>query len=103
MEYNTHQVISSIDDDSQTKIVRANKYFKDEVPAHEAIIELPNAQAALDFQKSMINEGLGQYDTIDNSCLSHVVDVLNNGGLDISKSKREYFKLLKSNGFGRLI
>jgi len=102
INYNTHQVVTK-EDYSQTKIVRAGNATKNRVISHEAIVELPDPQAALEYQKSMINTELGEYDKINNSCLSHVCDVLDAGGAPaIERSRRGYFKFLKGSGFGRL-
>jgi RHS repeat-associated protein len=102
LSYSTHQVITA-DDRSQTTIVRAGNFNKQRESVKEAIIELPNAIAAIDLQKSMKNESLGPYHPIDNSCLSHVIDVLNQGeGSEYNKSKRGYYKLFKDNKFERL-
>ncbi|VAW86810.1 Rhs-family protein [hydrothermal vent metagenome] len=58
LEYSTHQVITA-KDQSQTTIVRTGRCSKGKTPVHEAVVDLPDAQAALDYQKNMINEELG--------------------------------------------
>ena len=47
-------------------------------------IPLPNAKGALLYQKQMLSAGnLGRYDLKNNSCLSHVCDVLKAGGVNV--------------------
>lgn len=98
--YNTHQVITSRNDHSKTTIVRAGKFSKGNVPVHEAIIDLPDAQAAMNKQKNMINEELGVYDPIENSCLSHVCDIVEVGGTpSVTRTDKGYMRFTRKNGF----
>ena len=98
----SHQVVTA-EDYSQTTIVRAGKYTAGKTPVHEAIIKLPDAEAALQYQKNMINTELGAYHALENSCLSHVCDVLEAGGnAKIGRSDFGYGKFMKRKGFGRL-
>jgi hypothetical protein len=46
-------------------------------------VELPNAQAAMDYSSSLIGTVTGTYIKLTNSCLSYCVNVLNAGGLDV--------------------
>lgn len=106
LDYATHQTITS-NDKSTTTIRRAGKVNTDAIKSgivvHEARIALPNAQAALGFQKEIKNAELGKYDLIENSCYSHVFDVLEAGGhAPIQRSKRGFFKFMKTNNFGRI-
>ena len=102
LEYSTHQVITA-KDQSQTTIVRTSRYSKGKTPVHEAVVDLPDAQAALDYQKNMINEELGQYDPLQNSCLSHVCDVVEAGGTpEVTWTDKGYMRFTRKNGF-RLI
>jgi hypothetical protein len=43
---------------------------------------LPNGDAAVAFQRSLIGTEQGPYDLARNSCLTHVCDVLREGGVD---------------------
>jgi RHS repeat-associated protein len=49
-------------------------------PVHTKVIDIPDATSAIGYQKSLIGKELGTYDAYKNSCLSHVVDVLESGG-----------------------
>ncbi len=106
VNYATDQVITS-PDRSTTTIRRYGKINSDAIKngtvAHEVRIALPDAEAALEYQKKIRNTELGKYDLIENSCYSHVFDVLEAGGHPpIQRSKRGFFKFMKSNGFGRI-
>lgn len=106
ISYSTHQVITALDK-SATSIRRAGTINSDAIKngtvAHEARIALPDAEAALKFQKEILNSELGKYDLIENSCYSHVFDVLEAGGHPpIQRSKKGFFKFMKTNGFGRI-
>ncbi|WP_445768430.1 hypothetical protein [Rheinheimera sp.] len=99
MAYATHQVITSQERD-QTTIIRAGGYNEQHIVVHEAIIPLADAQAAREYQKSLINSELGVYDPINNSCLSHVLDVLEKGGgKAYSKTELGYGRFFRKNGF----
>ena len=101
-DYLSHQVITA-DDNSKTTIRRAGAYAGGKTPVHEAVIKLPDANAAMQYQKNMINTELGVYDPIKNSCLSHVCDVLEAGGNPaIGRSNLGYGKLMRKQGFGLL-
>ncbi|WP_066962872.1 RHS repeat-associated core domain-containing protein [Microbulbifer sp. Q7] len=103
LKYSTHQVITE-KDWSNTTIVRAGQYhLASSGPIHEVTIPLPDAKTAIEHQKNLINEPLGKYQAIENSCLSHVCDILDaGGGPKYSKSRIGYGKFFKKNGFGRL-
>src|SRR5690606_5908624 len=106
LSYSTHQVITS-SDKSSTSIRRATSINSDAIKnctvAHEAKIALPNAEAAFRYQKEILNSDLGKYDLIENSCYSHVFDVLEAGGhAPIQRSKKGFFKFMRGNGFGRI-
>lgn len=97
---NTHQVITTYDK-KHTKIVEARNM---PVPlVHQAIIELPNAAAAMQFQRTIMEfNDLGKYDLIGNSCLSHVADVLSvGGGEKVEKSEMGYARFITKHGFKR--
>ncbi|BFM16850.1 hypothetical protein R50073_30330 [Maricurvus nonylphenolicus] len=102
LSYATHQIITA-KDKSQTTIVRAGRYNTQNQVAQETKIPLPNASVAIEYQKSLINEELGEYDIIDNSCYSHVFDVLEEGGHNpISRSKIGFAKFMKKNDFTKI-
>lgn len=44
-------------------------------------VELPDAQAAIRFQRSMLGEPAGLYNRSLNSCVTHCGDVLRAGGM----------------------
>ncbi len=102
ISYHTDQVITS-DDKSSTTIRRSNKAFEGEVPVAVVEIPIPNAEAARNLQKQLINENLGEYDAINNSCVSHVCDILEAGGhKKINRHELSYAKFYKRNGLKRL-
>ncbi|MEE2000620.1 RHS repeat-associated core domain-containing protein [Alkalimonas sp. MEB108] len=102
LNYATHQVITS-SDKSTTTIIRAGSYNSGKTPAHESIVKLEDAESAMKLQKNLINEELGIYDPIENSCVSHVVDILNAGNTSqIGKSPLSYAKFLRKSGFSQL-
>ena len=99
--YQTDQVITSLDR-SSTTIRRSGKAFENRVPLAEAKIPLSDAGSARDLQKSLINENLRIYDPIDNSCVSHVCDILEAGGHpEINRHPISYAKFYKKHGFIR--
>lgn len=102
LNYATHQTILSSDWE-ETTIVRAGRYNSAATAVHEAIIPLPDAEAAIEYQRNMINSPLGPYEAYGNSCLSHVVDVLSAGdGPVYGKTRLGYGKFYRKHGFGRL-
>jgi len=74
----TEQVVRGFDN---TTISRYND-FGDKV-RKQLQFNLPNAQDAQIFQEGLLNKNTGKYDIDSNSCLSHVCDVLREGGLDV--------------------
>ena len=54
----------------------------------EGVVALPNAQAAQAYQQSVIGANGGIYNAATNSCITHVANVLNAGGLSIITSTR---------------
>ena len=102
LNYATHQVITT-EDWSETTIVRAGGFNEKGHLVREAKIPLPNAELAIITQKNMIRQELGPYNVYENSCLSHVVDILSAGeGPKYDKTRRGYFQFFKENDFGRL-
>ncbi len=64
---------------------------------------MADAEAARKFQKRLINIDQGKYELINNSCYSHVFDVLETGGYDpIRRSKIGFFKFMKKHNFERI-
>ncbi|MBL7703900.1 MAG: RHS repeat-associated core domain-containing protein, partial [Taibaiella sp.] len=94
---NTHQVTTP--DQEHSRIVEARNMPMPLV--HQAIIELPNAAAAMQFQRTIMEfNDLGKYDLIGNSCLSHVADVLSTGGGEkVDKSRTGYARFITKHGF----
>ncbi|MDH5327552.1 MAG: DUF6531 domain-containing protein [Gammaproteobacteria bacterium] len=96
----THQVITSADR-STTQIVDADVRPPSKPIKSSATIDIPDAQSAIAKQKELMDQGnLGAYDKIDNSCVSHVCDVLDAGGLETpapqgSAQSKHLFRILK--------
>jgi len=97
----THQVVFS-ETGSVTRIVATA-----EVPPGRVLasVEVPlDAQAALAKQRALMGiDNLGQYDKVTNSCVSHVSDVLQAGGVatpaaEGSAQLRFLLDLLKARG-----
>jgi hypothetical protein len=98
--FHTEQLITK-KDRSATSIF--NTYVENNA-AHTKVIDIPDATSAMEYQKSLIGKELGAYDTHQNSCLSHVVDVMESGGAKpVSKTDFGYGKFLMKNGFSRLM
>ena len=93
----THQVITT-DDHSATTIIQGTTRDLGP-PANVKAVDIADATAAMDYQKSLMHTDLGPYDAISNSCLSHVADVINAGGGTIGKTRLGYAKFLRGNGF----
>lgn len=98
---NTHQITTP--DQEHSRIVEASKNMSMPL-VHQAIIELPNAAAAMQFQRTVMEfNDLGKYDLIGNSCLSHVADVLSVGGKKMDKSRIGYARFITKHGFKQII
>jgi len=101
ISYHTDQVITS-PDWSTTSIRRSGNAFSGKTPLAETIIPIKDAASARSLQKSLINAELGAYDPINNSCLSHVFDVLEAGGHESqNRHPLTYGKFFKKHGFKR--
>ncbi|WP_339921762.1 RHS repeat-associated core domain-containing protein [Photorhabdus caribbeanensis] len=61
------------------------------------VFELPNGKAALDFQKSVLEKVGPLYDTKTRSCVTHVMEVLKAGGMDVPNEAGGQFKFLLKN------
>jgi hypothetical protein len=94
----THQVITELDK-SNTKIVNILDSPPSKAPDKIVEVNLPNAESAQSYQKSMIGRYLGPYDQKTNSCVDHVAEVLRVGGTDVPKSALGQYKYLKGIGF----
>ncbi len=66
-----------------TTITEALRY---QVITQEGQVDLPDAEAAQVYQESVLRTDTGPYDYYRNSCVTHVVNVLNAGGLDLPTS-----------------
>ncbi|MFL0102027.1 RHS repeat domain-containing protein [Tenacibaculum maritimum] len=99
----THQVITS-PDKSSTRIVDADIYSPSSKLANSKTIEIPNAENAMVKQKDLMNKGdLGLYIETENSCLTHVADVMEAGGNSpVLRNERGLFVFAKRLGFGGL-
>ncbi|MCX2803360.1 RHS repeat-associated core domain-containing protein, partial [Microbulbifer thermotolerans] len=94
----THQVITA-EDHSTTTIVSVNDYPPSQPIAHSNIFELPNAMKAQEYQQNIEWKELGEYDRKQNSCVTHVCEVLRKGGIDVPNSALGELKFLKKAGF----
>ena len=95
----TEQIITS--QDFSTATIR--KVHSTGNPVNTKVIEISDATSAMNYQKSLINKELGSYDVLNNSCLSHAVDVLEQGGEKaVVKTRLGYAKFLRKNGFDLL-
>jgi RHS repeat-associated protein len=105
LSYSKHQVITSSGSREQTTIMRSGSYQTQRSGdlVKETTVPLPNARAAIDYQRNKINEPLGPYDVTKNSCVTHVCDVIKaGGGKAYSSSRLGLGRFFKDNGFGRL-
>jgi hypothetical protein len=59
-------------------------------------IALPNGQAAMARQLSLIGSEGGTYNAATNSCLTHCMDILRAGGLNVPNTTRGAIKFLQS-------
>lgn len=61
-------------------------------------IALPNAQAAMRRQLELMGQPGGTYNAINNSCVTHCMDILRSGGVDAPGTTMAGIKFLKSLG-----
>ncbi len=94
----SHQGITA-EDNSTTTIIDAADYPPSKPVVHEVTIDLKDAKSAHEYQKAMEWKELGPYDKKNNSCVTHVCNVLREGGADIPKTPLGEFKYLKDLGF----
>ena len=61
----------------------------------QAKVDLPNAKAAQEYQRKMLGQRTGPYDKMTNSCITHVAEVLRQGGVDIPKDTKGEYKAIR--------
>jgi len=59
-------------------------------------VALPNARAAMEFQRSVLGTPTGVYNLSTNSCVTHCGDVLRAGGLDVPSTTRAIINWLRN-------
>ena len=98
----THQVITDgMETKLKTKIVNVGPGMRS--PVNSATIDIPNAKAAMDMQNSLLKvDNLGPYQDFKNTCLTHVIDIVNAGGGKYTKTPLGSAKFLRGNNFGLL-
>lgn len=74
-------------------------------PANTATFDMPDVDAAQKFQRAKIREGDnggndGPYDVATNSCMTHVTDVLNAGGVEAPSTGHRAWGFLTKAGLG---
>jgi RHS repeat-associated protein len=88
----------------ETWIERVNGATAGE-PVNSATFELPNVDAAQNVQRDKVRAGKrgesdGKYEAGTNSCMTHVMDVLNAGGVDAPSTGHRAWGFLTKNGLG---
>ncbi|WP_152977144.1 hypothetical protein [Franconibacter pulveris] len=71
---------------------------------HKAVFDMSDASAekAIEFQKSQLGKNLKPYDIRTRSCLTHVMEVLAAGDVDVPDSAmRQYGFIQKKLGLGK--
>jgi hypothetical protein len=89
----TEQVIT----DSKLNTTIAEVF--DETPVKEVTVHMPNPEAAMAYQRSVLNASTGKYDVASNSCVDHVCNVLRSGGVDVPTGAKAQYSYLKGLGF----
>ncbi len=74
-------------------------------PVNSATFDLPDVGAAQKFQRAQTRAGdagdsNGAYDVANNSCMTHVMDVLNAGGADVPATGKRAWSFLNNAGVG---
>ncbi len=95
----THQVIT-VADMSKTTITENISMLGNPIKTIE--LSLPNASDAMKYQKSILGTELGAYSEATNSCVTHVINVINAGGLNIPNNMRSQYSFLKGLGFDKI-
>ncbi|MCA8101407.1 RHS repeat-associated core domain-containing protein [Burkholderia contaminans] len=88
----------------KTWIVRVSSLAPGE-PVNSATFDIPDVGAAQKFQRDKIRAGSakvtdGAYDVSNNSCMTHVMDVLNAGGADVPTKGKRAWAFLNRHGVG---
>ncbi|MGK9176045.1 RHS domain-containing protein, partial [Yokenella regensburgei] len=84
--------------DGQSQVNNAKLQGK---PVHQTTFDMTDAGAekALEFQRSQVGKSLGPYDVRTRSCLTHVMEVLSAGGVDVPQgAMRQYHFIQKKLG-----
>jgi RHS repeat-associated protein len=93
-----HQVITS--EDYGTITIVSHIEYPASTPIIKTVeIPLANAEAAIDYQRSVEFTELGAYDKVKNSCVTHVRETIRQGGADVPNSALGSFKYQKKLGF----
>ncbi|PCE26092.1 sugar-binding protein [Paraburkholderia acidicola] len=87
-----------------TWIARVNSADAGE-PANSATFDVPDVGAAQTFQRDKVRAGdrqesNGAYNVMSNSCMTHVMDVLNAGGVEAPSGGRAAWDFLNNAGVG---
>jgi RHS repeat-associated protein len=100
----TEQVVTSTFPDGKPKDTIIDVFTDDGTPIRNIFeFDLPDADSAQKFQKSLFDKDTGIYNVDGNSCLSHVCDTLRAGGVDApspdgsEKWKKEAYEFLLKN------
>ncbi|PQV44565.1 RHS repeat-associated core domain-containing protein [Paraburkholderia sp. BL21I4N1] len=95
----TEQEVSP--DYTQTGIAKVSALDNRE-PANTATFDMPDVDAAQKFQRGKIRDedGDGAYDVANNSCMTHVTDVLNAGGVQAPSTGHRAWAFLTKAGLG---
>jgi len=64
-------------------------------------VALPNSAGAQTYQRKMMGHYTGKYDRKSNSCVTHVAEVLRQGGIDIPRDAKGEFKAVSNLAKGR--
>ncbi|WP_221407715.1 RHS repeat domain-containing protein [Thermoflexibacter ruber] len=95
----THQVITAAD--MSTTTITKNISMLDN-PIKTVELSLPNATDAMKYQRGILGTELGAYSEATNSCVTHIINVLNAGGLNIPNNMRSQYSFLKELGFEKI-
>lgn len=91
-------------DGDKTWIVRVSSLTSGE-PVNSATFDIPDVGAAQKFRRDKRRAGSakvsdGAYDVSNNSCMTHVMDVLNAGGADVPAGGKRAWAFLNRHGVG---
>jgi hypothetical protein len=65
----------------------------------QVTVNLPDAAAAMNYQRAVLGQATGVYNASTNSCVTHCGDVLRAGGLDVPSTTREIVRWLNTLGY----